>query len=110
LTRNREELYERINRRVDVMMEQGLLQEARSLYPYRHLNALNTVGYKELFEYFDGHCTLEFAIEKIKQNTRIYSRKQMTWFKRDKEIAWFHPKEKEKIIGCIEAVTCLEAD
>jgi tRNA dimethylallyltransferase len=97
LRREREELYERINHRVGTMMEQGLLEEARSVYHLRHLNALNTVGYKELFKYFSGEWTLEFAIEKIKQNTRIYSRKQMTWFKRDKEIRWFHPKQLEEI-------------
>ena len=97
LQREREELYERINHRVDKMMEQGLLEEARSVYHLRHLNSLNTVGYKELFNYFSGDWTLEFAIEKIKQNTRIYSRKQMTWFKRDKEISWFHPEQLEEI-------------
>jgi tRNA dimethylallyltransferase len=91
LQRPREELYERINRRVDEMMAQGLLEEARAVYPFRHLNSLNTVGYKELFNYFSGEWTLDFAVEKIKQNTRIYSRKQMTWFKRDAEIRWFHP-------------------
>jgi tRNA dimethylallyltransferase len=89
LQRDREELYERINRRVDDMMARGLLEEARTVYPFRHLNALNTVGYKELFKYFSGEWTLEFAVEKIKQHTRIYSRKQMTWFKRDTEIRWF---------------------
>ena len=98
LTRNREELYDRINRRVDRMMENGLLDEARRVYPHRHLNSLNTVGYKELFQYFDGAWSLEFAVEKIKQNTRIYARKQMTWFKRDKEIVWFHPEEAEKSV------------
>lgn len=92
LTRDREELYERINRRVDLMIEAGLVEEARRVYPYRHLNSLNTVGYKELFNYFDGEWTLEYAIEKIKQNSRIYSRKQMTWFKRDEEIVWFKNK------------------
>jgi tRNA dimethylallyltransferase len=97
LQREREELYRRINRRVDMMMEQGLLEEAHSVYHLRHLNALNTVGYKELFNYFSGEWTLEFAVEKIKQNTRIYSRKQMTWFKRDKEIHWFHPKQWKEI-------------
>jgi len=97
LKREREELYERINHRVDKMMEQGLLEEARSIYHLRHLNALNTVGYKELFKYFSGEWSLEFAVEKIKQNTRIYSRKQMTWFKRDKEIRWFHPEHLEEI-------------
>lgn len=93
LMRNREELYERINLRVDEMMCQGLLEEAERLYPHRHLNSLNTVGYKELFKYFDGEWTFDFAIEKIKQNTRIYSRKQMTWFKRDKEILWINLSE-----------------
>jgi len=97
LTRDREELYERINSRVDKMMEDGLLDEARSVYPYRHLNSLNTVGYKELFRFFDGEWSLDFSIEKIKQNSRIYSRKQMTWFKRDKEIAWFHPEDTQAI-------------
>ncbi|MDR0895396.1 MAG: tRNA (adenosine(37)-N6)-dimethylallyltransferase MiaA [Prevotellaceae bacterium] len=91
LTRPREELYERINRRVDRMMDEGLEAEARRVYPFRHLNSLNTVGYKELFAYFDGECTLPFAVEKIKQHSRIYSRKQMTWFKRDAEIHWVHP-------------------
>jgi len=93
LTRDREELYERINRRVDLMMEQGLEEEARRVYPLRRLNSLNTVGYKELFNYFDGTWTLPFAIDKIKQNSRIYSRKQITWFKRDAEIRWFHPED-----------------
>ncbi len=101
LTRDREELYERINRRVDIMMEVGLLEEAKSVYPYKHLNSLNTVGYKELFNYFDGTWELPFAIEKIKQNSRIYSRKQMTWFKRDEEIAWFHPDQEEEILDYI---------
>ena len=101
LTRNREELYERINRRVDEMMEEGLLEEAKSVYPYKHLNSLNTVGYKEMFQYLDGEWTLDFAIEKIKQNSRIYSRKQMTWFKRDTDITWFHPDQKEEIMNHI---------
>lgn len=90
LMRNREELYDRINKRVDNMMANGLLKEARRYYPQRHFNSLNTVGYKELFKYMDGEWSLEFAIEKIKQNSRIYSRKQMTWFKRDKEIHWIN--------------------
>ncbi|MDR0798450.1 MAG: tRNA (adenosine(37)-N6)-dimethylallyltransferase MiaA [Dysgonamonadaceae bacterium] len=101
LQRDREELYGRINRRVDAMMAQGLLDEARSLYPFRELNSLNTVGYKELFDYFDGCCDLDFAIEKIKQNTRIYSRKQMTWFKKDQEIVWFHPEDMEAIVNYV---------
>ena len=104
LRREREELYERINRRVDQMIDDGLVEEARRVYPYRHLNSLNTVGYKELFAYFDGHCTLEFAIEKIKQNSRIYSRKQMTWFRRDEEIQWFHPDEQENIMTYIKTL------
>ena len=102
LTRDREELYDRINRRVDLMMDEGLLDEARSVYAYKHLNSLNTVGYKEMFKYLDGEWDLDFAIEKIKQNSRIYSRKQMTWFKRDTDIRWFHPDQKEKIMQHIE--------
>lgn len=98
LTRDRDELYDRINGRVDKMIEQGLPEEARRVYPFRHLNSLNTVGYKELFSFFDGECTLDFAVEKIKQNTRIYSRKQMSWFRRDKDILWFHPCDVERII------------
>lgn len=101
LRREREELYERINRRVDIMMEEGLLEEVKSVLPYRHLNSLNTVGYKELFMYLDGEWTLDFAVEKIKQNSRIYSRKQMTWFKRDAGIHWFHPDEAEEILGFV---------
>lgn len=87
-TRPREELYHRINNRVDQMMADGMEEEARRLYPLRHLNALNTVGYKELFDYFDGNCTLDFAIDKIKQHSRNYARKQLTWFKKDKEMPW----------------------
>ena len=102
LTREREELYNRINRRVDEMMEKGLLEETRSVAEYKHLNSLNTVGYKEIFKYIDGEWPLDFAIEKIKQNSRIYSRKQMTWFKRDTEISWFHPEKKEEIMNHIK--------
>lgn len=101
LTRDRAELYDRINRRVDIMIEEGLLEEARSVYPYRTLNSLNTVGYKEIFNYLDGTWELPFAIEKIKQNSRIYSRKQMTWFKRDEEIQWFHPEQETEILDYI---------
>ena len=104
LTRDREELYDRINRRVDIMMQDGLLEEARQVYPFRHLNSLNTVGYKEIFKYLDGEWTLEFAIGKIKQNSRIYSRKQMTWFKRDKDIVWFHPDQQTEIMQYIHSV------
>lgn len=101
LQRDREELYERINHRVDIMMQEGLEEEARKVYPYRHLNALNTVGYKELFKYFDGEWTLPFAVEKIKQNSRIYSRKQMTWFRRDPDMVWFHPDQQAAILDYI---------
>lgn len=98
LIRDREELYDRINYRVDQMIEEGLIEEARQVYPYKTLNSLNTVGYKEIFKYFDGEWTLPFAIDKIKQNSRIYSRKQMTWFKRDKDIRWFHPEQETEIL------------
>lgn len=87
-TRPREELYERINLRVDKMFEAGLLEEAEALHPYKGLNSLNTVGYKELFEYFDGNWTLEYAKQMIQQNSRHYAKKQITWFKRDEEIQW----------------------
>ena len=93
LRRERQELFERIGRRVDAMIEDGLLDEARRLYPFRHENALNTVGYKEIFRYFDGEWTLPFAIEKIKKNTRDYAKKQMTWFSHDESIQWFHPDD-----------------
>jgi len=102
LNRNREELYERINKRVDIMMEEGLVEEARNVYPLRQMNSLNTVGYKELFQYFDGNWTLDFAVEKIKQDSRNYARKQMTWFKRDPEIRWFHPEENNTILDYID--------
>ena len=82
----------------------SLIEEARRVYPFRHLNSLNTVGYKELFAHFDGDCTLEFAIEKIKQNSRIYSRKQMTWYRRDEDIRWFHPDEHESIMAYLDSV------
>lgn len=95
-TRDREELYDRINQRVEKMLEEGLLEEAGSFYPLRHLNALNTVGYKELFRYFDGEWSLEKAIEKIKQHSRNYARKQLTWFKKDKEIHWINLSEQER--------------
>ena len=101
LNRPREELYERINQRVDQMMADGLLDEVRSLYPQRHLNALNTVGYKELFDYIDGRWSLEEAVERIKGNTRRYARKQLTWYKKDEQIRWFHPDEKEQMINYI---------
>jgi tRNA dimethylallyltransferase len=95
LEMDRDELYERINRRVGDMMSRGLLEEARVLIAHRHLNSLNTVGYKELFEYFDGEYSLEKAVELIQRNTRRYARKQMSWFRRDKDIRWFHPSDIE---------------
>ena len=102
LTRDREELCDRINARVDQMMRDGLLEEARHVYPYKHLNSLNTVGYKEMFNYLDGEWPLDFAVEKIKRNSRVYARKQMTWFKRDKEINWFHPDNIEGILTFLD--------
>ena len=101
LNRPREELYKRINRRVDKMMKDGLLDEAKEMYERRELNALNTVGYKELFEYLKGKWTLHEAVERIKGNTRRYARKQLTWFKKDEQIRWFHPDDKEEIIRYI---------
>ncbi|WP_028907769.1 tRNA (adenosine(37)-N6)-dimethylallyltransferase MiaA [Xylanibacter ruminicola] len=101
LNRDREELYNRINQRVDQMMTDGLLDEAQRLYPMRHMNALNTVGYKEMFAYIDGTWTLEEAVERIKGNTRRYARKQLTWYKKDEQIRWFHPEEIEQIYSYI---------
>ena len=101
LNRDREELYKRINQRVDDMMAQGLLDEARAMTPYREVNALNTVGYKELFDYMDGRWPLEEAIERIKGNTRRYARKQLTWYKRDENIRWFHPDQQQDILNYI---------
>lgn len=101
LNRPREELYLRINQRVDQMMQQGLLDEAKALYPMRQMNALNTVGYKELFDYLDGRWPLEEAVERIKGNTRRYARKQLTWYKKDPQIRWFHPDDKDQIIRYI---------
>ena len=102
LRRDREELYERINRRVDLMIEQGLVEEVNNFVHLKEHNSLNTVGYKEIFKYLDGEWTLDFAIEKIKQNTRIYSRKQVTWYQRDEEITWFHPDDVEGILRHID--------
>ena len=101
LNRPRPELYERINARVDEMMAEGLLQEAERFYQYKTLNTLNTVGYKEIYEYMDGNCTLDFAVTMIKQDSRRYAKRQMTWFNRDKEIMWFHPEELESKIELI---------
>ncbi|MFQ7112936.1 tRNA (adenosine(37)-N6)-dimethylallyltransferase MiaA [Hallella bergensis] len=98
----REELYNRINERVLLMMEQGLEEEARSVYPRRELNALNTVGYKELFAYMDGEISREEAIRQIQSNTRRYMRKQLTWFKKDETTQWFSPNNLEDILNCID--------
>lgn len=103
LTLDREQLYERIDGRVDRMVAVGLIQEAEKMYPYRNLNSLNTVGYKELFGYFDGKCTLEEAVFRIKCDTHKYCRKQLTWFKRDKDIHWFSPNNVEEIINYIRS-------
>ena len=100
--REREELYDRINRRVLQMIDDGLEEEARGLYPQRELNALNTVGYKEMFNYFDGEWTRDFAIQMIQQNSRRYAKKQLTWFNRDTDIHWFHPNDHEKVFELIK--------
>lgn len=102
ITHPREMLNARINDRVDQMIASGLVDEARKLYPYRQLNALNTVGYKELFSFFDGECDLPAAIEKIKTHTRRYAKRQMTWFAKDTDIRWFSPPDKDQIISAIE--------
>ena len=94
----REKLFERINLRVDKMINEGLLDEVKELYKHKNLNSLNTVGYKEIFDFLDNKTTFEQAIENIKTNTRRYAKRQLTWFKRDEEIKWFHPTEKNEII------------
>ncbi len=106
--RPREDLYSRINMRVDEMIAEGLVEEAKQFYQYKHLNSLNTVGYKEIFEYFDDKCSLEYAIDKIKQHSRNYARKQLTWFNRDKDIEWIDLSDNsidivEKIVTIMES-------
>jgi len=98
LNRDRNDLYARIDKRVIQMMEDGLEEEAKNLLPFRHLNALNTVGYKELFDYFEGKTTLSEAVERIQFNTHKYARKQLTWFRRDASYAWFHPDQMQEIM------------
>lgn len=98
---DRDKLIERINKRVDMMMEQGLLEEVKSVYPKRHLNSLNTVGYKELFDYLDGKCSLEQAVEQIKINTRQYAKRQMTWLRKNNDYKWFTINEIDMIIDTI---------
>ena len=99
---DREKLYERINHRVDEMIRQGLIEEARKMYPLRELNALNTVGYKELFAYFNHQISKDEAIELLKRNTRRFAKRQMTWFLRDKEIQWFEFSEENRILELIQ--------
>ena len=103
LNTDREKLYTRINHRVDLMMDAGLLAEVQRLLPYRHLNALNTVGYSELFDHLDGHSTLEQAVDAIKQNTRRFAKRQLTWFRRDPEITWFEPDAYPAILHYVES-------
>ena len=102
LDRPRSEIHERINRRVDAMMEAGLVSEAKELYPFRQLNALNTVGYKEIFDYIDSGHSIEMAVEQIKGHTRQYARRQLTWFRRDQHMQWFHPDNADGVMAHIE--------
>ena len=104
LQRDRADLFNRINSRVDEMIIRGLLEEARNMLPYRNENALNTVGYKEMFKVLDGEWTLDFARERMKKNTRVYAKKQMTWFAHDNEIQWFHPNDKAAISNFVNAL------
>ena len=98
----REQLFERINARVDAMMEMGLEQEARSVYHLRHYNSLNTVGFKEMFAYFDGAMDFVTARERIKKNSRVYAKKQLTWYAKDPLMQWLHPEEaKEQILSML---------
>jgi len=101
----REELYHRINSRVDQMMEQGLLEEVKTLYPLRHLKALDTVGYREFWPYLEGDIPLEEAVDLIKRNTRRYAKRQLTWFRQNEHIRWFHPQEREEILSYIRRET-----
>lgn len=106
LEADREIMYNRINQRVDIMLNEGLLAEAQILYPNKHLNALQTVGYRELFDYFDGKTTLDFAIEQIKMNTRRFAKRQITWFKRTENVSWFdYLTDRKEIIQVIEKIT-----
>ena len=99
----RDVLYDRINRRVDMMVKEGLEAEARTMYPKRHLNALQTVGYRELFDYFDGNCSFEEAVELVKRNSRRYAKRQLTWFRRDVNTAWFNPSDLDAILEYIKS-------
>lgn len=110
LLRERNELISRINKRVEMMVNDGLLKEARSMYPYRHLNSLNTVGYKELFDYFDGNRTLNEAIEQIKINTRQYAKRQMTWLRKNNDYKWFEPDKLDEMLDYIQTEIKKEND
>ena len=106
LEADREIMYDRINQRVDIMLNEGLLSEAQALYPNKHLNALQTVGYRELFDYFDGKTTLDLATEQIKMNTRRFAKRQITWFKRTENVSWFdYLTDRKEIIQVIEKIT-----
>lgn len=102
LNRNREELYHRINLRVEKMVEEGLVEEARKVHPMKGVNALDTVGYREMFDYLEGRCSLDEAVTRIQGNTRRYCRKQLTWLKRDERIRWFHPDDEQKVLSFVE--------
>ena len=101
LDRPREELFERINLRVEEMLKEGLFEEAKGVLPYSELNSLNTVGYKEMFQVLKGNWELPFAVERMKKNTRVYAKKQLTWFRKDSEIHWFHPDKEAEILTLI---------
>ncbi|MBI9066137.1 MAG: tRNA (adenosine(37)-N6)-dimethylallyltransferase MiaA [Salinivirgaceae bacterium] len=107
LNMDREELYDRINLRVDLMLEAGLIEEAKQFHRYKNLNSLNTVGYKELFGHFDGEYDLDEAIRLIKRNSRRYAKRQMTWFNRDKSISWFHPNQIDEIMAHIRKLSLI---
>ncbi|MGB5988945.1 MAG: tRNA (adenosine(37)-N6)-dimethylallyltransferase MiaA [Marinifilaceae bacterium] len=104
LNRDRAELYNRINKRVDIMLNDGLEAEARELYPYKKLNSLNTVGYKELYAYFDGEYDFEEAVRLIKRDSRRYAKRQLSWFNRDEDIMWFNPDDEEKILDTVDSI------
>lgn len=104
LNRDRAQLYDRINKRVDQMVDEGLIEEARELFQYRHLNSLNTVGYKELFQHFEGTITEQDAIELIKRNSRRYAKRQLSWFRRDADIKWYHPEQEKEIIQFLDEI------
>jgi tRNA dimethylallyltransferase len=109
LQREREELFDRINRRVTLMVEQGALEEVRRVMPFRSENSLNTVGVKELLKVLDGEWELDFALDRLRKNTRVYAKKQMTWFKKDDTIHWFHPEAEKEFLDFVVRETAAEA-